>query len=59
MTVMWWTVNRIHGATTLDQIGKKKTAGCIGMFHCDVIYLHDRVSVGTRVVMLKKRGWFG
>jgi lipoprotein-anchoring transpeptidase ErfK/SrfK len=53
------TVNRIHGGTKVDQIGKKKTAGCIGMLDCDVIDLYNRVSVGTRVVMLKKAGWFG
>jgi lipoprotein-anchoring transpeptidase ErfK/SrfK len=53
------TVNRIHGATPLADIGQKKTAGCIGMLDCDVIDLYARVKLGTRVVMLKKRGLFG
>jgi lipoprotein-anchoring transpeptidase ErfK/SrfK len=53
------TINRIHGGTKLNQIGQKKTAGCIGMLDCDVIDLYARVRVGTRVVMLKKKGFFG
>ena len=53
------TVNRIHGAMKHDHIGKKKTAGCIGMLDCDVIDLYSRVEIGTRVVMRAKRGLFG
>lgn len=46
------TVNRIHGAMKPDEIGKKKTAGCIGLLNADVIDLYARVQVGTRVVMV-------
>jgi lipoprotein-anchoring transpeptidase ErfK/SrfK len=46
------TVNRIHGAAKLTDIGSKKTAGCIGMLNADVIDLYSRVQVGARVVML-------
>jgi lipoprotein-anchoring transpeptidase ErfK/SrfK len=46
------TVNRIHGSMKLADIGKKATAGCIGMLNCDVIDLYTRVQLGTRVVML-------
>jgi lipoprotein-anchoring transpeptidase ErfK/SrfK len=46
------TINRIHGGTTPAQIGRKKTAGCIGMLNIDVIHLYDRVPIGTRVVVL-------
>ena len=46
------TINRIHGGTKPSQIGGKKTAGCIGMLNIDVIYLYDRVAIGTRVVVL-------
>ncbi|MFT3671632.1 L,D-transpeptidase [Aestuariivirga sp.] len=53
------TINRIHGAAHLGDIGKKATAGCIGMLNGDVIDLYTRVQVGTRVVMLKKSGFFG
>ncbi len=53
------TINRIHGAAHLADIGKKATAGCIGMLNGDVIDLYNRVQVGTRVVMLKKSGFFG
>ncbi len=53
------TINRIHGSAKLADIGKKATAGCIGMLNGDVIDLYNRVAVGTRVVMLKKKGFFG
>lgn len=46
------TINRIHGAAKIGDIGRKATAGCIGMLNGDVIDLYSRVQVGTRVVML-------
>jgi lipoprotein-anchoring transpeptidase ErfK/SrfK len=46
------TINRIHGSAKLIDIGKKATAGCIGMLNADIIHLYANVSVGTRVVML-------
>ncbi|MFN0190610.1 MAG: L,D-transpeptidase [Aestuariivirga sp.] len=46
------TINRIHGSAKPKEIGKKATAGCIGMLNVDVIDLYARVEVGTRVVML-------
>ena len=46
------TINRIHGSAKLTDIGKKATAGCIGMLNVDIIHLYANVSVGTRVVML-------
>lgn len=46
------TINRIHGGAMLKDIGRKKTAGCIGMLNADVIDLYSRVQVGTRVVMV-------
>ena len=52
------TIYRIHGSAKLGDIGKKATAGCIGMLNGDVIDLYSRVQVGTRVVM-KKSGFFG
>jgi lipoprotein-anchoring transpeptidase ErfK/SrfK len=53
------TINRIHGSAHLGDIGKKATAGCIGMLNGDVIDLYSRVQIGTRVVMIKKSGFFG
>lgn len=53
------TVNRIHGAARVTDIGRKATAGCIGMINADVIDLYGRVQVGTRVLMLAKGGLFG
>jgi lipoprotein-anchoring transpeptidase ErfK/SrfK len=46
------TINRIHGAAKLTEIGKKATAGCIGMLDADIIHLYANVQVGTKVVMV-------
>ena len=46
------TINRIHGAAKTSEVGRKVTAGCIGLLNVDVIHLYDRVKIGTRVVML-------
>jgi lipoprotein-anchoring transpeptidase ErfK/SrfK len=46
------TINRIHGAAKFDDIGKKNTAGCIGMLDGDIVHLYANVTVGTRVVMV-------
>jgi lipoprotein-anchoring transpeptidase ErfK/SrfK len=45
------TINRIHGAAKLGDIGKKNTAGCIGMLDADIIHLYANVQVGNKVVM--------
>jgi lipoprotein-anchoring transpeptidase ErfK/SrfK len=47
------TINRIHGAAKTTEVGRKVTAGCIGLLNVDVIHLYDRVEIGTRVVMLR------
>jgi lipoprotein-anchoring transpeptidase ErfK/SrfK len=46
------TINRIHGSAKVADIGKKATAGCIGMLNVHIVDLYARVQVGTRVVML-------
>lgn len=46
------TINRIHGSAKVGDIGKKATAGCIGMLNVHIVDLYARVQVGTRVVML-------
>jgi lipoprotein-anchoring transpeptidase ErfK/SrfK len=46
------TINRIHGSAKVGDIGKKATAGCIGMLNVHIVDLYSRVRVGTRVVML-------
>lgn len=43
---------RIHGTNDPTSIGKHVSSGCIRMRNEDVIDLYDRVSVGTRVVVL-------
>jgi lipoprotein-anchoring transpeptidase ErfK/SrfK len=46
------TINRIHGGARPEQIGNRKTAGCIAMLNVDIVHLYSQVQVGTRVVML-------
>ena len=46
------TTYRIHGALDPKLIGRSATAGCISLINVDVIYLYDRVQIGTRVVVL-------
>jgi len=46
------TTYRIHGTDVAEHIGTKSTAGCFAMFNADVIWLYNRVKLGTRVVVL-------
>lgn len=46
------TFYRIHGTSDMGSIGSATSAGCIRMFHQDVIDLGDRVKSMTRVVVL-------
>jgi lipoprotein-anchoring transpeptidase ErfK/SrfK len=46
------TINRIHGGARPEQLGNRKTAGCIAMLNMDIVHLYANVQVGTRVVML-------
>ena len=47
------TSYRIHGTDVAADVGTKATAGCFAMLNADVIWLYDRVKIGTRVVVLK------
>lgn len=46
------TFYRIHGTTDMASIGNATSAGCIRMFHQDVIELEALIRSGTRVVVL-------
>jgi lipoprotein-anchoring transpeptidase ErfK/SrfK len=46
------TLFRIHGTNEPNTIGQAVSSGCIRMMNADVIDLYQRVSVGTRVVVL-------
>jgi lipoprotein-anchoring transpeptidase ErfK/SrfK len=46
------TSYRIHGTDDPHLIGTKATAGCFGLLNKDVVNLYDRVSIGTKVVVL-------
>ncbi len=43
---------RIHGTNEPSSIGLNMSSGCIRMMNKDVIDLYDRVSVGTKVVVM-------
>ena len=46
------TLYRIHGSNEPETIGQAVSSGCIRMTNDDVVDLYNRVSVGTRVVVL-------
>ena len=46
------TVYRIHGTNQPQTIGGHVSSGCIRMVNDDVIDLYNRVSIGTKVVVL-------
>jgi lipoprotein-anchoring transpeptidase ErfK/SrfK len=50
------TEYRIHGTNAPDTIGKRVSSGCIRLTNEDVEDLFDRVSVGTKVVVLPMNG---
>jgi lipoprotein-anchoring transpeptidase ErfK/SrfK len=43
----------IHGTNRPNSIGTDASYGCIRMFNEDIIDLYDRVSVGTKVVVIR------
>jgi len=47
------TSYRIHGTDVVEHIGTKSTAGCFAMLNADVIWLYERVKLGTKVIVLK------
>ena len=49
------TMYRIHGTNAPSTIGARVSSGCIRMLNEDVIDLYERVSVGTKVVVLPDR----
>jgi lipoprotein-anchoring transpeptidase ErfK/SrfK len=46
------TVYRIHGTNAPSTIGGRVSSGCIRLVNEDVIDLYNRVSVGTKVIVL-------
>ncbi|MDP2801728.1 MAG: L,D-transpeptidase [Phreatobacter sp.] len=46
------TMYRLHGTNVPSSIGTAVSSGCIRLFNHDIIDLHDRVRVGTPVVVL-------
>lgn len=47
------TMFRIHGTNQPNSIGRAVSSGCIRMLNHDVIDLHSRAPVGTRVVVIQ------
>lgn len=46
------TLFRLHGTREPWSIGKKVSSGCIRLFNQDIVDLYDRVTIGSRVVVL-------
>ena len=46
------TLFRIHGTNEPDTIGHAVSSGCIRMMNGDVMDLYNRVTLGTKVVVL-------
>jgi lipoprotein-anchoring transpeptidase ErfK/SrfK len=46
------TLYRIHGTNAPWSIGSAVSSGCIRLRNEDVVDLYDRVSVGTRVIVM-------
>ena len=49
------TIYRIHGTNQPSTIGTFVSSGCIRLTNDDIVDLHGRVQVGTRVVVLPGR----
>jgi lipoprotein-anchoring transpeptidase ErfK/SrfK len=47
---------RIHGTNAPSTIGGRVSSGCIRMLNEDVVDLYERVSIGTKVVVLPDTG---
>jgi lipoprotein-anchoring transpeptidase ErfK/SrfK len=45
------TLYRIHGTTKPQGVGKRVTSGCLRMLNVDIVYLYDRVEIGTEVLV--------
>ena len=48
---------RIHGTNAPDTIGKRVSSGCIRLTNADVEDLFNRVTIGTKVVVLPDSGY--
>jgi lipoprotein-anchoring transpeptidase ErfK/SrfK len=46
------TIFRIHGTNQPWTIGLNMSSGCIRMMNADVTHLYNRVSVGTKVIVV-------
>jgi lipoprotein-anchoring transpeptidase ErfK/SrfK len=45
------TFFRVHGTNEPESIGRAVSSGCIRLFNHDIIFLHDRVEIGTLVIV--------
>jgi lipoprotein-anchoring transpeptidase ErfK/SrfK len=45
---------RVHGTNEPKSIGKAASSGCIRLFNHDIIYLYDRLGIGTPVVVQRE-----
>jgi len=47
------TLYRIHGTNDPSSIGRSVSSGCVRLFNHDIIDLHRRVTVGSKVIVLQ------
>jgi lipoprotein-anchoring transpeptidase ErfK/SrfK len=50
------TIYRIHGTNAPASIGTKVSSGCIRLTNADVTDLYNRVTVGTKIIVLPNHG---
>jgi lipoprotein-anchoring transpeptidase ErfK/SrfK len=50
------TVYRIHGTNAPETIGTRVSSGCFRLTNADVTDLYNRVTVGTKIIVLSNRG---
>ena len=50
------TYYRLHGTVEPWTIGTMVSSGCVRLMNQDIIDLYNRVSVGTKVIVLPARG---
>ena len=53
------TLYRLHGTNDPRSIGRAMSSGCIRLFNQDIVDLHDRTPIGTRVVVREPAGLAG
>jgi lipoprotein-anchoring transpeptidase ErfK/SrfK len=46
------TMYRLHGTNEPASIGRRASSGCVRLLNDDIVHLHDRTPLGTRVLII-------